>query len=488
MSSDYAAIRTEHRRYYGEGVGNFGDFFVDLYADRTHFLLELLQNAQDARATRVRFDLHPDRLEFRHDGRAFNEADVRGICGIKRGTKADDPDQIGRFGVGFKSVYAYTSRPTVHCGDEHFQTEDYVHPHAVDPVDPGAGWSTLQILPFDRSDVTPEDAVEEISGRLHRLGGRTILFLSHLTELEWFAPCGLSDHILREMRTDRSARRVSLLAGDDSEFVEEWLVFDRRVHLADGRGAGTVEVAFALTRDDHGAELITPAGDTELVAFFPTRRETHVGFLIQGPFVPTASRDNVRDDHPLNRQLVAEVAALTIEALEAIKAMGLLAVGALEALPLETAKFSPKQLLRPLYDAVRKALTDRPLLPTADGRYLAAAQVRLARGTGMRELFSPEQLGELLEADGEVAWLVAGITADRTPDLHRYLVGHRARWSYEPELPALVPGMELDPGAVVRQIGPSFLARQSTDWIISLYRWFDAQPALLNTLSFQPDD
>ena len=487
MPSDYAAIRTEHLRRYGEDVGNYGGLLVDLYSDRTQFLLELLQNAQDAHAARVRFDLHPDRLEVRHDGHHFTEADVRGICGIKRSTKADDPDQIGRFGIGFKSVYAYTSRPAVHCGDEHFQIKDYVHPHPVDPVDPGAEWSTLQILPFDRSDVTPDATVDQISGRLQRLSGRTILFLSNLTELQWFAPGGLSDHILRETRrTDREARRVSLLGGADSESEEEWLVFARPVHLADGVDPGAVEVAFALTRDDNGAELIAPATDTELVAFFPTRRETHVGFLIQGPFVPTASRDNVRDDDPLNRRLVAEVAALTIDALEAIKEMGLLTVGALETLPLETAKFSPKQLLRPLYDAVRKALTDRPLLPTADGRYLAATEVRLARGAGLRELFSPGQLGELLEADGEVAWLVAGISADRTPALHRYLIGHRPRWSYEPELPALVPSMELNADAVVHRIDSSFLARQSTDWIISLYQWLAKQAALFTTLRWKP--
>lgn len=491
MPSDYGAIRTEHRRRYGEDVGNYGGLLVDLYSDRTQFLLELLQNAQDAHATRVRFDLHLDRLDVRHDGRDFTEADVRGICGIKRGTKADDPDQIGRFGVGFKSVYAYTSRPTVHCGDEHFQVRDYVHPYPADPVDPGNGWSTLQVLPFDRSDVTPKDAVDQISGRLQRLTGRTILFLRNLTELEWFTPDGRSDHILRETRretrNDRTIQRISLLAGAGAETEEEWLVFDQPVHIADGVDPGTVEVAFALTRDDRDAELITPADDTELVAFFPTSRETHVGFLIQGPFVPTASRDNVRDDHPLNRQLVAEATALTIEALEAIKEMGLLKVAALETLPLESTKFAPGHLLHPLYDSIRDALTNRPLLPTADGRYLAATQVRLARGAGLRALLSPEQLGELLEVDGEVAWLDTGISADRTPALHRYLVGHRPpRWLSQPELPGLVPGMELDPASIVRRIDPNFLAQQSADWMISLYRWLAAQPGLHDALRLKP--
>jgi hypothetical protein len=487
MPSDYEVIRAEHLPRYGWDLGNFGDLFVDLYADRTHFLLELLQNAQDARATRVRFDLHPDRLEVRHDGRDFTEADVIGICGIKRSTKVDDPEQIGRFGVGFKSVYAYTTRPTVHCGDEHFQVKDYVLPYPVNPVVPGAGWSTLQILPFDRSDSTPEAAVDQISGRLRRLNGRTILFLRDLKELEWSTPDGHSGHILRETRTDRTARRVSLLAGADAESTEEeWLVFDRPVHLADGVHPGTVEIAFALTRDDRGAELITSAKGTELVAFFPTRRETHVGFLIQGPFVPVPSRENVRDDHPLNQRLAAEAAELTVEALEAIKAMGLLTVGALETLPLEPVSFPPGDLLRPLYDGVRDALTNRSLLPTADGRHLAAAQVRLARGTGLRELFSPEQLGELLESDDEVAWLVAGISADRTHALHRYLVGYREfrRWRSEEDMPTLVP--ELDPDAVVRRIDPSFLARRSTDWIVSFYRWLAPQAALRDTLRTKP--
>lgn len=36
---------------------------ANLYSDSTHFLYELLQNAQDAEATSVSFELHPDRLE-----------------------------------------------------------------------------------------------------------------------------------------------------------------------------------------------------------------------------------------------------------------------------------------------------------------------------------------------------------------------------------------------------------------------------------------
>ena len=46
------------------------------------FILELLQNAEDARASKVRIELGQTELVVEHDGRPFSPADVRGICGV----------------------------------------------------------------------------------------------------------------------------------------------------------------------------------------------------------------------------------------------------------------------------------------------------------------------------------------------------------------------------------------------------------------------
>ena len=49
MGLDYETIRKDHKTYYGTRVPKYGKrFFEDMYADRTHFILELLQNAEDA--------------------------------------------------------------------------------------------------------------------------------------------------------------------------------------------------------------------------------------------------------------------------------------------------------------------------------------------------------------------------------------------------------------------------------------------------------
>lgn len=122
MVSDYEAISKENVRRRGEEFDDIGQFLAEqLYSDRGHFIFELLQNAEDVGATRVVYTLRPTELEFRHyGGRPFNEDDVKAITDVLRGTKKDDPTKIGKFGIGFKSVFAFTSSPEIHSGSEHF--------------------------------------------------------------------------------------------------------------------------------------------------------------------------------------------------------------------------------------------------------------------------------------------------------------------------------------------------------------------------------
>src|SRR5271166_2337157 len=105
MPSDYQAIRDDNRRKYGTDIGRIGPMLLsDRYDDRTHFIFELLQNAEDALARRsarpgsrsVQFDLTRNALLVSHFGHRFDEPDVRGICGIAESTK--DLTAIGRFG------------------------------------------------------------------------------------------------------------------------------------------------------------------------------------------------------------------------------------------------------------------------------------------------------------------------------------------------------------------------------------------------------
>ncbi len=134
MPSDYNQIRRENIRKYGEELDRWARKILDkLYSDHTHFIYELLQNAEDVGATKVRFHLHDDHLALEHNGRPFTEQDVRAICGLAGTEKEDNLNQIGQFGFGFKSVYAYTRSPEIHSFDEHFCIDKYVQPREITP-------------------------------------------------------------------------------------------------------------------------------------------------------------------------------------------------------------------------------------------------------------------------------------------------------------------------------------------------------------------
>ena len=58
----YEQVRKENIIKYGTRVANYIPIIINQYSDRTHFIYELIQNAEDAGATYVRFHLFKDKL------------------------------------------------------------------------------------------------------------------------------------------------------------------------------------------------------------------------------------------------------------------------------------------------------------------------------------------------------------------------------------------------------------------------------------------
>ena len=73
---------------------------------------------------------------------------MRAITGIHNSTKTKAPDQIGKFGVGFKSVFVYTLTPTIYSADFSFRILRLVMPEPV-ASDPSIGKKTKFWLPFN---------------------------------------------------------------------------------------------------------------------------------------------------------------------------------------------------------------------------------------------------------------------------------------------------------------------------------------------------
>lgn len=473
MASDYKVIRADNERRYGTDIGRIGPMLLaDRYDDRTHFIFELLQNAEDALARRagwsgkrsVCFHLTAHELRVGHFGKPFDEADVRGICGIAESTKG--LTTIGRFGIGFKSVYAFADRPAIHSGSEDFAIENFVWPVAAPPVARDSD-ETVIVIPMKSAGAADR---AEITAALQRLGAGALLFLRQIEEIEWDVEGGPSGLYMRSQPEDLAdgVRRITVIGQEERkpDVEESWLLFSKPVVTADGVSAGHVELAFSVLKDEKSMrERIEPVARSPLVVFFPTVLEMHLGFLAQGPYRTTPSRDNVPRHDEWNQRCVQETARLLVDALRWLRDHDLLDTGTLRSLPLDRAKFGEGSMFAPVFDATKQALAVELLLPRFGGGHVAARGARLARTQELREMFDSTQLAALFGDDGELAWLSGDISQDRTPELRQYLIR-------ELEI------AEITPETILSKLDTGFLEAQADEWVLRLYEFLNGQTAL----------
>ena len=458
--------------------------FVDMYDRPTHFILELLQNAEDALSRRpsdwqgsrtVKFDLSQTGMRIAHFGREFDEADVRGICITLASTKEDDLTTIGRFGVGFKSVFAITDRPEVHSGEEAFAIEDIVSSVAVDAISDKSVDETVFLLPLNDNG---KSKYQEIAPGLFNFNARTLLFLRQVDEVSWTIENGSKGRCWRESTNIREdIRRVKVIRESEQELeIENWLVFSRQVMADDGKDSGYVEVAFCLSEYSASGQVsVRRLSASPLVAFFPTVVETHLGFLIQGPYQTTLGRDNVPPGEYWNIRLMEETATLLPEALRWMRDNAMLDVHVLNCLPIDAERFAADNQFAPLYQATKKALKSEALLPCLAGGYAQAAHTRLGSTEGVRRLFTPSRLANLYGQDNQLFWITDNITDARTPELRRFI---------RDELEVV----DITPERLVQlfRSGRPFLETQNDEWVRNLYEYFGGLSASHSDLKDVP--
>lgn len=470
MKVDFEKIAQEHRVGYGTYITDWGQkLLVDRYDERLHFLLELLQNAEDALrrsevAPRgdVKFTLAHKALTLTHYGRPFDDKDVKGVCGVAIGTKEKDSTTIGRFGIGFKAVYAFTSEPRIYSGDVAFTIDSFVIPREIETIALEDGQTAI-VLPFRESE---PDSYEQVLNGLQQLGARTLLFLDYVTQIDWSALDGQHGTYMRDpgVLEGPSAERIEILGTckGKEDVTETWIRF-RKPGARDDPST-SVGAAFRVEEDKHGIRQIAEVADAKLFVFFPTIRSTNVGFLLHGPYQTTPSRDNVSTDLPLNVELVRETAALLPGWLTELRDLGLWSMPALRVLPLDAAKFPATDFFYPIFEAAKQALLSLRLIPIEGGGHSSAANVKIARAQSLRQLLGPLELEALYGRP--TSWASSGLTAEREEAVYAYL--------------NRVVGIDiLQPADFLRLVKLQFLQAQPDSWIEDLYVFLKGVPAAL---------
>lgn len=320
-----------------------------LYPDKAHFIFELLQNAEDALATRVEFVLQDDSLIFIHDGkRLFDLRDVESITSIADSTKRDDGTSIGKFGIGFKAVYAYTETPMIHSGDWHFKISHMVVPERCDndvEFSCAPKGKTFFRFPFNNRQKGREKAYKEILDGLKTLEPESILFLRNISEV--YVSYLDNEQIITRTITGNFVK-LQKLTGRDEETSSRYLLFSKiieKMALEDGSTVGPISVGIGYrlakrekVKKEQALRLsdcyeVIPVERRNVYVFFPAEKEVSgLRFCLHAPFASTAARDSICDTED-NRRLMKVVSKLQVESLTYLRDEGFLTTEFLSVLP-----------------------------------------------------------------------------------------------------------------------------------------------------------
>lgn len=391
----------------------------ELYPDSAHFIYELLQNAEDSGAKTATFTLSKGSLAFEHNGRSFTEDDVRGITNIGKGTKKDQEDKIGQFGVGFKAVFAYSETPRIWSPSFCFEISDLVLPKTLGKR-PELAHKTRFEFPFNNPKKHQEEAYEEVKSGLLELSETTLLFLSSLESIQWSVEGEDVGEVLRIHHSENHIEVLRRLGGSGATDSEHYLRFSDQIEGMTGK---TVSIAYELELlpkvEVFSPEIslskqfkISPANPGRVAVFFPAEKETsELRFHVHAPFVPELSRASIKETKA-NIPLFQKLALLSAESLKSIKAFGLLTTDFLGVLP------NTKDQLPARYCVIRneiiKRMNDEPLTPT-HSRAHAPAKTLIQSPAALKSLLSKADLAALLPSP-ERAWAAAAAQTNSNAD------------------------------------------------------------------------
>lgn len=396
---------------------------VNLYTDKTHFIYELLQNAEDAHASSVFFIQHNDCFEMIHDGLPFTQSNAQAICDAANSDKVGSNDtNIGKFGVGFKAVFAICSivklysepanRPIADALPRFaFEIQDYTNPIPInDEWTINASFTTRFVFPYDHQGRyrSVSELRRDIAKKLQSLGADVMLFLKYIEGIS-YEIINVDDvedsnglYMLGKEKLDNDYVKKITALGENNERNQDlaYLMYSKPI------GKKSVDIVFSI--DNSGEKpvfLDASEKHRHISVYFPTETESKLKFVVQAPFITTPNRGGVPIGE--NSALVNIECELLREAVLDVKRRGWLTLEFLNLLPFVSP--NGEWLFEPMYDTTVEMFKNEEILPTIDGSYTSMANANIARGESLTEIFKGGILCKLLNNENAV-WLPTTLT------------------------------------------------------------------------------
>jgi hypothetical protein len=372
----------------------------DLYAKDIHFVLELLQNAEDNSYApgvlpELRFILTEDAILVQNNETGFTEENVRSLCDVANSSKTKQLGYIGEKGIGFKSVFRVTDEPYILSNGFSFslplhdpQTRlGYVIPVWRQDRPAGTDLSMTNIyLPLTTKGQLELPKIADIHPSL-------LLFLKKLRRIEIRdAEGACTKRILRKGDGDRID--IHSNSGIDRwRVVRQSLAVPTDIIEEKREGVSIVEVVLAFPIADDG----TADASTErpVYSFLPIR-PYGFRFAIQADFILASSREDILADRAWNHWLRDSIPSLFLEAVELFRADDNLRTSYLAFVPSATAVTDP--FFEAIPSSIVEILKETECILTASGGWAKPSDVLLVSDP-LRLLLSIEDVKEHLQKE-----------------------------------------------------------------------------------------
>jgi hypothetical protein len=467
---------------------------IKKYSDSAHFVYELLQNADDTKATWVEFTLEKDGFWFKHNGKVRftisdpdNEDDdsesgklghINAITSIGNSTKIDE-QKIGKFGIGFKAVFAYSNTPHIFDDAFNFKIENYIVPIEI-PANSlrRKKGETLFYFPFNHVAKSKEDAHAEIEEKLESLF-QPILFLTNLKKINWVSSAKNGKYIKKKVRSETfkkvEASLVEVSRVEEGIILKEYIwLFSSGLDHKNIKSSHQIAVGFFLENE----KALETGYQYDAFCFFPTKEETKLGFIIQAPFLLTDNREGIKAGDQWNASIMQLVANLAAESFLILKQIGiadktfLINDKILDLIPYKESDFSnitnnSKISFKPFYNSILQKFKTEKLLPGRDAKYFSSLKSYWASDQELSELFSDDQISSLM-GNPNSGWVFVSKGQKHLNQANKPL---------EVYISSIVCDI-LDSKKLLRRITAKFIEEQSDEWLLKFYYYLAGRKSL----------
>lgn len=470
---------------------------IDKYCDSAHFIYELLQNADDAKATEVEMVLTKDRFIFTHNGKVrFTVSDpakaeedrrrnrlghINAITAIgfssKNQIQTDNLDdiKIGKFGVGFKAVFQYTTTPYIYDNPFCFKIEDYIVPTRLTDTSFQREGRTVFVIPFDRKDIPAKQAYEDIEQKIATLEYPQ-LFLFNVNTISWNTPTQKGKIEKKQIERYDSYNEITPVLYEINNPRGEKtkiLLMSRKVVVPETDQKHAIAIGYILDNKGRINTEVRP----NLNCFFPTQENIETCYIIHAPFALVDNRQQIKRKNDVNESLLKSIGELAADSIVILKDISIktkrtllgdnifaLMHHNLESIQEKTYSYYwMKSDEITFVDYYKKIVDEEPVFLSRQKEYITKDCGWWA-DDGMRKLLTTEQLDYLTKCnqkdyvedeDDEVIYdfILCSLNTRSEDEMHRYGIDR------------------MTDSMLAEKLNTRFINSQSEEWLSQLYKY-----------------